>query len=147
MTGYPIVIYILMPFCSAIVNLTGNSFGTFKVSLLMDALNYSESAATRLTYPLILGTALFNFFRLIFKRHPSKPTSLVDYNIVAMLIPNVLFGSTIGTLLNSFIPPIVAQSLTVVLLIYFSYKFGTKLRALMQEREDEEIEEAKAVES
>jgi uncharacterized membrane protein YfcA len=108
LSGYPIVIYLLFPIASAIANLTGNSFGTFKVPLLMDALNYTELEATQLAYPLILGTALYNFIRLVFKRHPSKDTSLVDYNIVAIIIPNVLFGSTIGSMFNRFIPPIVA---------------------------------------
>jgi hypothetical protein len=42
LSGYPIALYILFPFCSAIANISGNSFGTFKVPLLMDALNYSE---------------------------------------------------------------------------------------------------------
>ena len=39
--GYPIAIYAFFPFASAICNLSGNSFGEFKILLLMDALNYS----------------------------------------------------------------------------------------------------------
>ena len=89
-----------MPFASAICNTSGNSWGQFKVLLLMDALNYSEAAATTLSYPLILGTALYNFINLIMRRHPSRNTSLVDYNIVSILIPNVLYGSTVGSIVN-----------------------------------------------
>jgi uncharacterized membrane protein YfcA len=89
----------------------------------MDLLNYSASEATILTYPLITGTALFNFFSLIFKRHPTRNTSLVDYNIVMVLIPNILYGSTIGALINKFIPPIVSDSLIIPLLLCFSIKF------------------------
>ena len=65
----------------------------------MIALNYSEADATILSYPLVAGTALYNFFLLMFRRHPTKNTSLVDYNIVMILIPSVLYGSTIGTIL------------------------------------------------
>jgi uncharacterized membrane protein YfcA len=107
------------------------------VLLLMDALNYSESAGTTYCYPLVLGTALYNFIRLIFSRHPTKETSLVDYNIVAILIPNVLYGSTIGSLLNNFVPPIVADSLIIVILSAFSVKFFLKLRGLIQQEEKE----------
>lgn len=91
--------------------------------MLMDILNYQENEATVLTYPLITGTALFNFFDLIFKRHPSRNTSLVDYNVVLIIIPNILFGSTIGSLVNKFIPPIVADSIIIPIMMAFSIKF------------------------
>jgi uncharacterized membrane protein YfcA len=89
----------------------------------MDLLNYSESAATVICYPLIVGTALFNFITLIFKRHPIKNTSAVDYNIIMIIIPSILYGSTIGALVNKFIPPIIADSLIIVILGAFSVKF------------------------
>jgi len=89
----------------------------------MDMLDYSESAATVLCYPLIVGTALYNFVNLIFKRHPGKDTSAVDYNIIIIIIPNILYGSTIGALVNKFIPPIVADSLIIIILGCFSVKF------------------------
>jgi uncharacterized membrane protein YfcA len=73
-----------------------------------------------------LGTALFNYFALIFRRHPKKDTSSVDYNIVMIIIPNVLYGSTIGSLINDFMPPIVADVLITLLLIAFSVKFFKK---------------------
>lgn len=84
-------------------------------------------------YPLILGTALYNIVRLILKRHPYKETSIVDYNIVMIIIPCVLYGSTIGSLVNNFIPPIVADCLIIVLLTAFSTKFFLKLRGLIRQ--------------
>jgi len=84
---------------------------------------------------MVLGTALYNFINLIMRRHPEKNTSLVDYNIVMIIIPNVLYGSTIGSLINNFIPPIVADCLIIVLLTLFSIKFFLKVKALIhQER-------------
>jgi len=89
----------------------------------MDFLNYTESAATTISYPLIVGTAIFNFILFIFKRHPIKNTSAVDYNIIMIIIPNVLYGSTIGALVNYIIPPIVADSIIIVIMGLFSVKF------------------------
>ena len=122
LTTYPIIIYCLFPLCSAMCNMSGNSFGEYKVILLMDLLNYQANQATILTYPLITGTALFNAISLIFKRHPDKNTSLIDYNIIMVLLPNNLFGSAIGGLVNKFIPPIVSDSLCLALMIAFSIK-------------------------
>ena len=66
---------------------------------------------------------MFNFIYLIFKRHPSKDTSAIDFNIIMIIIPNILFGSTIGALMNKFIPPIIAALLITLILIAFSLKF------------------------
>ena len=38
--GYPIAIYVLIPFASAICNISGTSMGQFKVLFFMDALNW-----------------------------------------------------------------------------------------------------------
>lgn len=100
--------------------------------MIMDLLNYSAPAATVLTYPLIAGTALFNFFNLIPKRHPTKNTSLVDYNIVMVLIPNILYGSTIGALVNFFIPQIASDAIVMPLLAAFSIKFFFRFREFRQ---------------
>ena len=109
----------------------------------MIALNYSEADATILSYPLVAGTALYNFFLLMFRRHPTKNTSLVDYNIVMILIPSVLYGSTIGTILNDILPPVVAT----ILLTLFSIRFFCKLRTLILEDREKEEKEKKEAES
>jgi uncharacterized membrane protein YfcA len=96
----------------------------------MDILNYSEAEATTLCYPLVLGTALFNLARLVRSRHPSKQIPIVDYNLVTIIIPNVLYGSTIGSLLNNLMPPILADVLIVAILVAFTLKFFMKLLRL-----------------
>jgi uncharacterized membrane protein YfcA len=50
-----------------------------------------------------------------------------------IIIPCVLYGSTIGSLVNNFIPPIVADCLIIALLTLFTIKFLLKLKALIRE--------------
>lgn len=138
-SGIEIAVFCFFPFASAICNTSGNSFGEFKVLLLMDILNYSQERATILCYPLVLGTALYNVIRLIFKRHPYKSTSIVDYNLVMIIIPNVLYGSTIGSLVNNLMPNILADSLIICLLVAFSIKFFFKLKTLIQTAKEHEL--------
>lgn len=137
LTVYPVIIYSLFPICSAICNLSGNSFGEYKVLLIMDLLNYQANEATILAYPLITGTALFNFFTLIFKRHPTKITSLIDYNIAMVLIPNNLFGSMLGSLTNKFLPAVVSDSIILPIMIAFSIKFFLRYRGFKKQEKDE----------
>ena len=82
----------------------------------------------------------------MFRRHPTKNTTLVDYNIVMIIIPSVLFGSTVGTILNDILPPVVANILITILLAMFSIKFFCKLRSLIQEDEEKEKKEAESME-
>ena len=104
--------------------------------MLMIGLNYSEADATIVCYPLVAGTALYNFFSLIFRRHPSNNTSLIDYNIVMIIIPNVLFGSSIGTILNDLFPPLVNNIMITIILGFYCIKFFLKLRDMKKEAEE-----------
>lgn len=82
----------------------------------------------------------------MFRRHPTKNTSLVDYNIVLMVIPSVLFGSTIGTILNDILPPVVANVLITILLALFSIRFFCKLKTLIEEDQEKEKKEEETLE-
>ena len=97
----------------------------------MDALNYSEEMSTILCYPLIVGPALYNFLSLIPKRHPTKDTSIVDYNMVMIILPSSLFGSIFGAIVNKLIPPIVADVIIIVILAFFSVRFFLKFKDLI----------------
>jgi hypothetical protein len=66
----PIIIYILMPFCSGLVNTTGNSMGVFKVLFVLLILKYTGSQATMVTQSMVVGASLSNFFSIISRRHP-----------------------------------------------------------------------------
>jgi uncharacterized membrane protein YfcA len=106
--------------------MTGNSMGIFKVLILMNLLRYEVAESTALIQPMVAGTAFTNFFMIIFKRHPKIETSLVNYSIVYILIPSCLFGSTLGTLVQNFIPQAVQDLLIVLVFSYFTYKFFIK---------------------
>lgn len=110
----------------------------------MDALNYSEAASTVLSYPLIVGSALFNAFELVPKRHPSRNTSLIDYNLLTIILPSSLYGSMIGALVNRLIPPIVADVCIIFLFGFFSYKFFMKVKDLIKQEKklEEKVEKS-----
>ena len=128
----------MYPFATAICNISGNSIGQFKVLLLMDGLNYSEAEATIYTYPLMVGQALINFLILIPKRHPERDTSLVDYRIVSIILPNSLYGSIIGAVANELIPQLVSSIIITIVLTLLSINFVLKLRELIKKSEEKE---------
>lgn len=56
-----------------------------------------------------------------------------------IIIPNVLYGSTIGSLVNNLMPNILADSLIICLLVAFSIKFFFKLKSLIQTAKEHEL--------
>ena len=123
LTVYSSFCYILLVFGVMLSNVGGLSAGVFKVPILMDMLNYPVNVATQMSYPIVTGASLANFIQLIPKRHPTRPTSLVDFNIVLLLIPCVSFGSTLGSIVVKFIPLLYQDIILFVLFILLTTFF------------------------
>ena len=136
LTIYSAFCYLLLVFGVMLSNVGGLSAGIFKVPILMDMLNYPVNVATQLSYPIVTGASLANFIQLIPKRHPTRPTSLVDYNIVLLLIPCVSFGSTIGSILVKFIPLLYQDIILFIMFVLLTLFFFFKARSFKPESED-----------
>lgn len=123
--------------------------GIFKVLILMNLLRYDVDLSTVFIQPMVAGTALPNFFSIILKKHPKKNSSLVDYNIVYILIPCCLLGSTLGAFLQNFIPEIVQDVLVVLFFSYFALNFWKKFKTITEaaKKEDSIITEENTTES
>lgn len=127
---YPCFVYIFFPLAVGLVNMAGNSMGIFKVLMLNNLLRYDTGDSTAMIQPMVAGAAFPNFFNIIIKKHPLWNSSLVDFNIVIVLIPCCLLGSTLGSFLQNFIPEIFQDLLVVLLFSFFALQFIRKLKTL-----------------
>ena len=134
--AYTIVFYLLIPFAVGAVNIAGNSMGIFKIILLVLALRYTIAQSTVLVHPMAAGAALPNFFNIVFKRHPSASTTLIDYNILSIVIPCSMAGSALGSFLQSLIPQLFQAVLLIIAFSYFAYKYVKKLGKYKQKQEE-----------
>ena len=96
---YPVLVYLLIPLGAGFVNVAGKSMGILKVMIMMNMLRYSSSQSTALIQPMVAGSALPNVISVIFKKHPTLKTSLIDFDIILIIIPCSLLGSTLGSFL------------------------------------------------
>jgi len=128
LTWYPILIYILFPIGCGLVNISGKSMGILKVLLLMNLLRYNTSDSTTLIQPMVAGAALFNIIHVIWKKHPFRKTTVIDYDIILIIIPSSLLGSTQGAIFENFIPEIIKDFLTIGFFAFFSYQFYQKAK-------------------
>ena len=68
------------------------------------------------------------FISVILKKHPTNPTTLVNYKLLYIIIPCSLLGSTVGALGQTLIPKIGQLILLVLVFIFFAQVFIKKLR-------------------
>lgn len=67
---------------------------------------------------MIFSGALTAFLMGFKNKHPYRKATAIDYNIVIILIPLVLFGTMIGVTLNKIFPPwMILVCLTIILVI------------------------------
>ncbi len=125
---YPSLIYILIPIATGLCNLSGNSMGMFKIIILMNLLRYTVNDATAIIQAVVVGAALPNFLQIIHQKHPNQKTALVNYNIILILIPCCLYGSTIGSLVQSILPEFVQDLLIFAMFSFFSFNFIKKAK-------------------
>jgi len=81
--------------------------GLFKVLIVMNLLRYQGIQATMVSQAMIVGTAVPNYFSMLVRKHPTLPISLVNFNLVYILVPCCLLGSTLGSLITQFIPNLI----------------------------------------
>lgn len=67
---------------------------------------------------MILTGALTAFIMGLNNKHPFRDSVAIDYNIVALITPLILFGTMVGVTLNKVFPSwIILLCLTVILII------------------------------
>lgn len=123
-----------MGVAASFCNVSGHSMGIFKILILMILLNYELDEATGLAQAMVVGAALPNFISIILKKHPNGLTSLVNFKLLALIIPCCLLGSVVGSLIQTLIPKIAQFSLLVILFSYFVYTFIQKLRKIKEQK-------------
>jgi uncharacterized membrane protein YfcA len=72
-------------------------------------------------FVIFAGAAVRYFGFSIFQKNPDKDATIVDYNLCSMMLPTVLIGSFVGTIISSVLPEAVLTIILVIMLIYLTY--------------------------
>jgi hypothetical protein len=73
----------------------GSGGGQSKVPILVIMLNYTQQTATFITYPILVGAAVVNWFLLIPHRLPNATVEkpLIDYTVALIISAPLIFGA------------------------------------------------------
>ena len=83
--------------------------------------------ANTLQYLLISGTSFANSFYIVPQRNPENPDrSLVDYDFIITVFPNMVLGTSIGIFLNLISPDILVTLGMLVAFCISTYRIKAK---------------------
>lgn len=83
-----------------------------------------------ITQAMVVGSALPNYIQILIRKHPERIGSLVNFNLVMILIPSCLLGSTLGALVVNYVPELVQDVLVVIVAFFFAVKFYKKFKEI-----------------
>jgi len=84
---------------------------------------FSTIQAIALSNFVIFAGAVVRYFAFsIFQKNPDKDATIVDYNLCAFMLPLVLVGSFVGTIISSLLPEAVLVIILSLMLIYLTYE-------------------------
>ena len=69
----------------------------------------------------IFTGAVVRFFYQWNNKHPKKNSTIIEYNIVIVMMPMVLVGSFVGVLLNIYLPSLVLAIILLSLLLFLTF--------------------------
>ena len=97
-------------------------------------LNYTQNQSVFISFVILFGSCIPNSLQLINKKHPSKDIPLVNFNIVLVLLPNLLVGNIYGIFLTVILPELAVIILFIVYLCAITPFFYIKGMKLYKEK-------------
>ena len=126
-------IILLITLLGGLLNSGGSGGGALLTSALIIGLNYNTKDALALVYGLLFGGNLGNFVNVATRRDPKTGKPVINYDLVLICMPPMLFGASIGVLLSRSVAPIIVLVGTVAVIAYPAKKILIKAKKLHKE--------------
>ena len=95
--------------------------GGLIIPITMALFKFSTKQAIAISGFTILTGSIARFIVTTNQRHPDKDATIIDYNIVIVMMPLVLVGSFTGVLVNIVLPPIMLCIILTIILLGLTY--------------------------
>ncbi|CAG9332101.1 unnamed protein product [Blepharisma stoltei] len=120
----------LIVIVSALSNTSGIGGGALNVLICLVLFNFDTTYSVPLSTVIVFGGSLATIIIQIPSRHPAKNRPLIDYNIALFVISPMLFGATVGVILNKVFPSWLILALLMCVLIFMLYNSLKKYNKL-----------------
>lgn len=113
---------ILLPLLLGFANNGGVGGGGLIIPVCIAMFGFNTIQSIALSNFVIFVGAIVRYLGFSIKQdHPEKPATIVDYNLVAIMLPLVLCGSFVGVMISNIMPEAVLTMILAILLFYLTY--------------------------
>jgi len=108
--------YLFVFLFAVLATAAGVGGGVFFVPIYMLLLGFEPKSAVALSNITICPSLIIRFLLVYRRRHPSKNSPLIDYDIALLFSPCIILGTVFGVLLNRILPTLAILVLIAVVL-------------------------------
>ena len=104
--------------CSLLASSAGIGGGSLLTPFIIAVFDFKIHEAIPLSKVTVFATCLVSFISNLNVKHPKRDAFALDYDVAGIILPCILYGSTIGITLNKILPfSIILIGLILVLLL------------------------------
>lgn len=137
MLGLEVFGTIVLMILQTLAVMSGLGGGGIIVPLCMAFFYYDVKKTVAISGFTILIGGFARFFLTCKKKHPLKDATLIEYSLVNVMLPTVLFGSVTGVFINMLLPELVQQILMFSLFVFLSTQSGFKFVQIYKQESSE----------
>lgn len=126
-------------FASALTNAAGIGGGGMMAPITSFFLKFTHYESVFIAKLMILSGSITALLLGIRKRRPYKEKSAIEFNLVILLVPINLFGTTLGVIIDQFLPTIMTY---LLLSLFIGFNFVRTFLILVDMYRKEEADQA-----
>ena len=104
-----------------LANAAGIGGGALLLPVLSLLLRFHQNEAGGISNALVFVAATTRFIITFNQKHPRKNRTIIDYSIVAVMLPSGLLGTVVGVYMNLTLPEGIQVIILAVVFIYVAY--------------------------
>jgi len=108
--------------CSILASSTGIGGGSLLTPFIIYVFGFDTHEAIPLSKLTVFATCLVSFFTTLNVKNPKRDAFALDYNVAGIILPNILFGTSIGITLNKMLPSLIILIGLIFVLLISTYK-------------------------
>jgi uncharacterized membrane protein YfcA len=123
-----------------LANVGGIGGGGIIIPVTMAFFGFSTKESIAICSVLILSGSVVRFIMQIDERHPERDATLIDYNIVIVMMPMVLLGGFLGVLINIALPNVILSACLFLLVTWLAWMSWLSARRIASMESNVQIE-------
>jgi len=129
---------VTLPFLLGLANIGGIGGGGLIIPLAIGCWGFTTTEAVAISNSTVFIGSLLRFFGFsIRQKHPSADKTVIDYDLVSIMMPAVLLGGFAGLYMSAILPEALITIMLTLILCYLTYNTSKKFLKIYKKESSE----------